>query len=236
MYIVGPKQEKKPDSTMNKSHYFQHDYNSANDHKILFLRQQFGIEGYGIFWYVIEQLAQSNGKLPLKIIPVLAMQIQTTPDKVKAVVCNYELFEIEDDQFFSVRLNSQLEFRAQLSEDGRAGALKRWGNKAKNSPPISTPNSKERKGKERKGSKGEIFPEVFPAVQITRDEIYWEQISMKYRAVKPKEILERWEAWYVNKFEWRKKELAEIRISFESWLKDPKGPGKKVEVNRYKVQ
>jgi len=126
---------------MNKSYYFQHDYNSANDHKILFLRQQFGIEGYGIYWYVIEQLAQSNGRLPLKIVPVMAMQIQTTHDKVLAVIKNYDLFQIENEEFFSVRLLKQIEFRGELSQAGKDGAIKRWTkyrlNEAKNSPPIT---------------------------------------------------------------------------------------------------
>ena len=62
---------------MQKSYYFQHDYNAASDSKILFLRQQLGMEGYGIYWFVLEQLAQAGGFLPLKIIPVLAMQSQT---------------------------------------------------------------------------------------------------------------------------------------------------------------
>lgn len=146
---------------MKDSFYFQHDYNAANDVKILYLRQQLGIEGYGIFWFVIEQLAQAGGKLPLKVIPVIAMQIQTTFDKVASVIKNYELFEIEQDEFFSVRLIEQIEFRRQLSEDGRAGALKRWGKQPKNSPPISppisAPNAKERKGEESKESKEDIY-------------------------------------------------------------------------------
>jgi len=48
------------------SFYFTHDYNAANDSKILFLRQQLGMEGYGIYWFIIEQLAQSGGYLPIK--------------------------------------------------------------------------------------------------------------------------------------------------------------------------
>lgn len=216
---------------MNKSQYFQHDYNSANDHKVLFLRQQFGIEGYGIFWYVIEQLAQSGGTLPLKIIPVLAMQIQTTPDKVKAVICNYELFEIQDEKFFSVRLNSQLQFRAKLSKDGRAGALKRWGNKAKNSPPIGDANAK---GKERKGKERKYIPdvEVFPSEQIKKDEQFFEVISMRYKKLNPYDILMQWEAWYINKFEWRKKSLQEMKLSYESWLRNPFGSGAKKETGK----
>ena len=141
---------------MNKSFYFQHDYNSANDHKILFLRQQFGIEGFGIFWYVIEQLAQNNGRLPLKIVPVIAMQIQTTADKVNAVIRNYELFEIQDECFFSLRLLKQIEFRNELSEFGKRGGLKSGEIrkiKAVVEAPLEAP-LEQRKGKERKGEKG----------------------------------------------------------------------------------
>lgn len=216
---------------MNKSLYFQHDYNSANDHKILFLRQQFGIEGYGIFWYIIEQLAQSGGTLPTKIIPVLAMQIQTTPDKVKAVIYNYDLFTIDNEEFFSIRLKQQLEFRQQLSNAGTAGALKRWGNSSKNGLPNSPANAK---GKERKGKKEKEM--VFPSVLIATDEQYWEGILMRFKHLKPTEILTSWEGWYVNKFEWRKKELSEMRLSFETWLKDPHQRKKASNPNPYKIQ
>ena len=307
---------------MNKSLYFQHDYNSANDHKILFLRQQFGIEGYGIFWYIIEQLAQAGGSLPTKIIPVIAMQIQTTPDKVKAVIYNYELFNIVNEEFFSMRLKQQLEFRQQLSIDGKAGALKRWGesdgtynrkktlkyaqkvenhsqaewtemleffdykcikcgdydvikdhiiplykggldginniqplckrcNSAKGNdstdyrlnfgdiPQKWTENrgasgDATTKGKERKGKKEKEM--VFPSVLIASDEPYWEGILMRFKHLKPKEILTAWEGWYVNKFEWRKKELAEMRLSFETWLKDPHQRKQSVNPNPYKIQ
>lgn len=137
---------------MKQSFYFQHDYNAANDIKILYLRQQLGIEGYGIFWYIIEQLAQAGGILPFKVIPVISMQIQTTPDKVASVIKNYELFEFEDDQFFSIRLSKQINFRKQLSEDGKRGAKLRWNKdthlKQIDSPPINPPNAKERKEKE----------------------------------------------------------------------------------------
>jgi len=147
---------------MQKSFYFQHDYNAASDSKVLFLRQQLGMEGYGIYWFVLEQLAQAGGYLPLKIIPVLAMQSQTQETKLKAVVHNYELFELHENQFFSTRLNAHLQIRKHLSDKGKAGALKRWHtsppDSLPNSLPISDPNAKERKGKEgNKGKKGNVF-------------------------------------------------------------------------------
>jgi len=113
---------------MKKSYWFEHDYNAANDVKILFLRQQLGMEGYGIYWFIVEQLVQSGGKLPLKIIPVIAMQSQTQESKVSAIISGYELFEIEDGCFFSLRLNGHIETRLSFSEQGKLGAEKRWKN------------------------------------------------------------------------------------------------------------
>jgi hypothetical protein len=119
------------------SFYFTHDYNAANDTKILFLRQQLGMEGYGIFWFIVEQLAQSGGFLPIKITPVLSMQMQVTEAKVRSVISDYELFDIVDENFYSERLNKHLQIRKQLSESGKKGAKNRW----ENGHPINTPNS-----------------------------------------------------------------------------------------------
>jgi len=141
------------------SFYFSHDYNAANDYKILFLRQQLGMEGYGIFWYLVEQLAQSNGKLPLKIVPVLAMQMQVTEAKVNGVIYNFDLFVIHDEHFESERLTNHLEIRRGYSDFGKIGAEARWGNRGAigdaNRGANGHPNAKEIKEikemKERKG-------------------------------------------------------------------------------------
>jgi len=92
----------------NNTFYFSHDFNAHNDVKILFLRQQLGMEGYGIYWYLIESLADAGGLLPLKIIPVLSMQMHTNEVKVLAVINEFDLFTVVDDQFLSARLNEHL--------------------------------------------------------------------------------------------------------------------------------
>lgn len=130
---------------MKKStYYFSHDYNASNDVKILFMRQQLGMEGYGIYWFLIEHLADAGGKLPLKIIPVLAMQMHSQEVKVRAVISEFDLFQVIDDDFFSVRLIEHLVVRNTFSESGKLGAAKRWNSQA-NSLPISDPNAKESK-------------------------------------------------------------------------------------------
>jgi len=125
---------------MKKSYWFEHDYNAANDAKILFLRQQLGMEGYGIYWFIVEQLVQAGGRLPLKVVPVLAMQSQTQESKVSVIITSYELFEIDDGYFFSVRLNGHIETRVQFSEMGKIGAEKRWKDRGANRGAIGEGN------------------------------------------------------------------------------------------------
>ena len=120
------------------TYYFSHDYNSSNDVKVLFLRQQLGMEGYGIFWYLVEQLAQSGGTLPLRISPVLAMQMQVPEIKVRAVIEQFDLFVIKNDAFESERLNEHLQIRKNLSKSAIEGNKKRWGERSKDSTFIAT--------------------------------------------------------------------------------------------------
>jgi hypothetical protein len=105
------------------------------------------MEGYGIYWFLIEQLANAGGKLPLELIPVLTMQMQSTDVKVNGVVHNFGLFTIEHDEFWSERLQEHLELRNRLSEGGKNGAANRWANRGA----IGGANAKERKEKEIKG-------------------------------------------------------------------------------------
>lgn len=152
------------------SFYFTHDYNAANDSKILFLRQQLGMEGYGIFWFIVEQLAQSGGFLPIKITPVLSMQMQVTEAKVRSVINDYELFDIVDENFYSQRLNKHLQIRKQLSESGKKGAKNRWQNSLPNGHPIDPPNGNKERKKEIKEIK-KVNKESKPFAPPSIDEV-----------------------------------------------------------------
>ena len=45
---------------MKESFYFSHDYNARNDQKILMLRGKFGNEGYALFFYILETMAEES--------------------------------------------------------------------------------------------------------------------------------------------------------------------------------
>ena len=191
----------------SSTYYFSHDYNAANDTKILFLRHQLGMEGYGIYWYLIEQLANAGGKLPLELIPVLAMQMHCTDVKVNGVLMNFDLFTIESGEFWSHRLQDHLELRLKLSESGKAGAKNRWKNEEAIREAIGEGNAKERKEKEIKENIN-FIDEVQNFKSNLGDEydnfvMYWTEADkngkQRYQSEKFFDIKRRINTWLQNK-------------------------------------
>ena len=115
--------------------WFKHDYDAADDDKTMLLIEQLGLEGYGIYWILIEKLRGRDGyKMPFSVIPSLARRYMTTPEKMKTVIMQYGLFEYDEEGFFySVslieRMNALDELKNKRSIAGRIGNEKRWGNK-----------------------------------------------------------------------------------------------------------
>ncbi len=119
---------------MNKDcYYFTHDSNAKDDPKCVLMIEQVGMEGYGIYWMLVETLRdQPDYTYPVANIPALARRYNTSAEKVRTVVYNYELFTVKDDRiFFSESLNRRMqafnERRAKRSEAGRLGNASRWG-------------------------------------------------------------------------------------------------------------
>ena len=114
------------------AYYFPQDSNAKDDPKCVLLIEQLGMEGYGIYWMLIETLReQPDYTYPVANIPALGRRYNTTAEKVKTVVCNYGLFTVKDDKiFFSDSLNRRMlvfeEKRAKRSEAGRLGNAARW--------------------------------------------------------------------------------------------------------------
>jgi len=97
--------------------WFSHDSNAKDHPKCMLVIDQMGLEGYGIFWILIETLReQSNYKYPIALIPSLARKYNTTQAKMETIVKNYGLFNIENDNFF---WNSSLTRRMQFFENKR---------------------------------------------------------------------------------------------------------------------
>ena len=113
--------------------YFSHDSNAKDDPKCVLLIEQLGLEGYGIFWVLIEILReQPNYKYPLILLPALARRFNTSSEKINAVVSKYGLFDIENNEvFLSPSLTERMQYleakREKRSIAGQLGNEKRWG-------------------------------------------------------------------------------------------------------------
>jgi len=123
-----------------KPYYFSHDSNAKDDPNIILLIEQLGLEGYGIYWVLIEILREQPGyKYPSKALPAIARRYLTSKEKVETVVKAYGLFRIVEDEFFlSDSLNKRMALvdkkRKVLSEAGKRGNRQRWHKQGYSSP------------------------------------------------------------------------------------------------------
>ena len=108
--------------------YFPHFANSRNDNKIMRLRLELGLEGYAIYFMLLEVLREQNDyKYPTKDIDILAHQFSTSEQKVRVTICNYGLFEVDaDEMFFSIKQIYYLQPYIEKTQRARVAAQKRW--------------------------------------------------------------------------------------------------------------
>lgn len=113
------------------AYYFSHDSNAKDDPKCMLVIDQLGLEGYGIYWVLIEVLRdQPNFSYPMKLVPILARRYNTTAEKMMTVIQKYGLFELNpEEEFFSLSLNKRMEkleaSREQRRLAGKSSAEKR---------------------------------------------------------------------------------------------------------------
>ena len=90
--------------------YFPHFSNARIDRKIRRVRKELGIEGYGIYFMLLETLREQQGfKFPIQDLDLLADEFGTSEQKVRTVVTNYQLFKVDEgEEFFSPKFNMYL--------------------------------------------------------------------------------------------------------------------------------
>jgi len=106
--------------------YFPHFCNARHDRKIKRLRKELGVEGYGIYFMLLETLRdQHDLRYPLDDIDLLAEEFNVSEQKVRVTICNYQLFEIDEEQkFFSPKMLLYLEPYYKMKEQRREAGLK----------------------------------------------------------------------------------------------------------------
>lgn len=119
-----------------ETYYFSHDSNAITDTKILNMRADYGLEGYGLFWAIIEMMRnEENYKLQAdtKIYRAIKTLTNTSIDVEKYVqdcIKEYELFKEESGYFYSNSLLRRMQEKERKSVIAKEKAEKRWNSNA----------------------------------------------------------------------------------------------------------
>jgi len=109
--------------------YFSHDYTARSDEKIKNLIYDFGYEGYGIYWSLIEELYQNANALRTNYKRI-AFDMRVDENTIKSIIENFDLFIVENEFFGSLSVQRRLDMRIDKSTKARESAQKRWTNNA----------------------------------------------------------------------------------------------------------
>jgi len=130
--------------------YFSHDYTARSDEKIKNLIYDFGYEGYGIYWSLIEELYQNANALRTNYKRI-AFDMRVDENTIKSIIENFDLFIVENEFFGSLSVQRRLDMRIDKSSKARESAQKRWSKDANALPTQSEGNAiKESKVNENK--------------------------------------------------------------------------------------
>lgn len=124
-----------------KDRYFSHDQNALSDNKIADLRGTYRMEGYGVYWAIVEALSREPElSLPLTERKAAAFQVSLSPsfDMMQFFRDCIEigLFETDGEKFWSNSLRRRMEEATEVSRRNRAAALKRWGKREESATPA----------------------------------------------------------------------------------------------------
>ena len=124
---------------MKDAYYFSHDSNARNDQRLMKVRMKYGMEGYGIYFGIIEILReQSDYKLGSCQFESIAFDLRVDVKKVEDIVMGeFVLFEWDSEysEFWSKSLKRRMEkldlIKEKRAEAGRVGGKSKASAKAK---------------------------------------------------------------------------------------------------------
>lgn len=109
------------------AYYFPHFSNARHDRKIKRAMKDLGCEAYGIYFMLLEVLRdQQDFKYPLRDLDLLQDEFGTSLAKIQAVVKGYDLFQVDESNFFSLKFNLYMQPYIEKSDRARAAALIKW--------------------------------------------------------------------------------------------------------------
>ena len=167
--------------------YFPHFCNARHDRKIRRLRKELGTEGYGIYFMLLETLREQQDLMyPLEDLDLLAEEFNVSEAKVRVAICNYGLFEIDEEQkFFSPKMLVYLEPYFKMKEQrkiaGQKSADKRKSIEISTTvqQPFNDRSTKESKGKESKEKESKVNESKIYSLDPIRNELFIKWVKYK---------------------------------------------------------
>jgi hypothetical protein len=215
-----------------EAYYFSHDANAKEDPKILQLRMEMGWEGYGLFWAIIEMLRNESDFRMRTHYKGIAFALQTQEDSIKRLINDFDLFQLDEQYFWSESLLKRMELKEERSEKARESAKKRWNRDIDanamrthsdgNANAMQLKERKEKEIKENKGNENKLNEDSHN--QIFRDlwnnKIWLESMAMKHKATidQVRNHLNEFRQECILKAEFKESEKA-AKEHFFNWIK-----------------
>ena len=179
-----------------EAYYFPHFCNARHDRKIRRLRKELGVEGYGIYFMLLETLREQQDLMyPLEDLDLLAEEFGVSEAKIQVTVSKYDLFEIDESQkFFSPKMLVYLEPYFRMKEQRREAGIRSAEKRKLNDRSTTVEQKKEKESKvneiKEKESKVSFSEMLSPYLLELSDEYdnfysYWTEKNNKGK--------ERWE-------------------------------------------
>jgi len=206
--------------------YFSHNVDSRGDQDIKPIIRKYGMEGYGIYWAIVEDLYKNANALRTDYEGI-AIDLRTQPDKVEDIVKNFGLFILSKDFFKSNGVKKRLSQIKEKSLKASKSALSRWNNNDANALQSQSESMllNKTKLKEIKLNKTKVIKESKEVV------VYGNDLSIVFSKIQTngfeqtlsgsQNIAEVWACWLYDKKQRKKEYKTEYseQIGFKKFLK-----------------
>ena len=90
---------------MKRDQYIPHEVSMRNTSEVMNLIEKEGMEGYGIYWALMEYLRTQDDYIgDIEVLKSLARQLRVRLPKLKRIMENYGLFSCTETTFLSPKL------------------------------------------------------------------------------------------------------------------------------------
>jgi hypothetical protein len=108
------------------SEYINHKISNRSEYIFRKLIERKGAAAYGVYWYILEELYESGGKMLFEEIEPISKVLCVRKDFVVSVIKSFSLFQYDSESFWSDEVIEQIEKRQKIKDKRKEAANKRW--------------------------------------------------------------------------------------------------------------